>query len=101
MPDLMAIDRAAVDHVARLARLDLSDDERRRMQTELSHIIEHAERIQALDLDGVEPTSHAIPLRNVMRADEVRPSLEPSDALANAPAAEDGRFEVPRILEDS
>lgn len=97
----MAIDRQAVDHVARLARLDLSDEERVRMQTELSHIIEHAETIQALDLDGVEPTSHAIPLRNVTRPDEVKPSLDPADALANAPAAEDGRFEVPRILEDS
>ena len=97
----MAIDRKAVDHVARLARLDLSEDERRRMQTELSKIIEHAEAIQALDLDGVEPTSHAIPLRNVMRPDEVRPSLDPEEALRNAPAAEDGRFEVPRILEGS
>ena len=96
----MAIDRKAVDHVARLARLDLSEEERERMQTELSHIIEHAERVQALDLDGVEPTSHAIPLRNVMRPDEARPSLSPSDALANAPESEAGRFKVPRILED-
>jgi aspartyl-tRNA(Asn)/glutamyl-tRNA(Gln) amidotransferase subunit C len=97
----MAIDRAAVDHVARLARLDLSEEERARMQTELSHIIEHAAKVQSLDLDGVEPTSHAIPLRNVMRADEVRPSLDPSDALANAPDAEESRFKVPRILEDN
>lgn len=97
----MAIDRPAVDHVARLARLDLSDAERTRMQTELSHIIEHAETIQALDLDGVPPTSHAIPLRNVMRPDLVTPSLGPADALRNAPASEAGRFEVPRIIEDS
>jgi aspartyl-tRNA(Asn)/glutamyl-tRNA(Gln) amidotransferase subunit C len=96
----MAIDRAAVDHVARLARLDLSEDERTRMQSELSHIIEHAEKVQALDLDDVEPTSHAIPLRNVMRADEVRPSLDPEDVLSNAPAPEEGLFKVPRILED-
>ena len=97
----MTIDRAAVDHVARLARLDLSEEERARMQTELSHIIEHAEKVQALDLDDVEPTSHAIPLRNVMRADEVRPSLPPSEALANAPDSETSRFKVPRILEDN
>lgn len=97
----MAIDRQAVDHVARLARLALSDEERERMQTELSHIIEHAERIQALDLDGVPPTSHALPLRNVMRPDEVVPSLDQADALSNAPETEDGRFKVPRILEDS
>ncbi|HEY7876212.1 MAG TPA: Asp-tRNA(Asn)/Glu-tRNA(Gln) amidotransferase subunit GatC [Actinomycetota bacterium] len=96
----MAIDRAAVDHVARLARLDLSEDERARMQTELSHIIEHAEKVQALDLDGIEPTSHAIPLRNVMRDDEVRPSLDPGRALSNAPESEAERFKVPRILED-
>jgi aspartyl-tRNA(Asn)/glutamyl-tRNA(Gln) amidotransferase subunit C len=101
MPDLMAIDRTAVDHVARLARLDLSEEERERMKTELSHIIEHAETIQALDLDGVPPTSHAIPLRNVMRRDEATESLDQADALKNAPEAEDGRFKVPRILEDS
>jgi aspartyl-tRNA(Asn)/glutamyl-tRNA(Gln) amidotransferase subunit C len=97
----MTIDRAAVDHVARLARLDLSEEERKRMQVELSAILEHAEKIQALDLDGIEPTSHAIPLRNVMRPDEVRPSLQQDEALANAPEAEDGRFRVPKIIEDS
>ena len=70
------------------------------MQSELSHIIEHAERVQSLELDNIEPTSHAIPLRNVMREDEVRPSLEPTEALANAPESEASRFKVPRILED-
>jgi aspartyl-tRNA(Asn)/glutamyl-tRNA(Gln) amidotransferase subunit C len=97
----MTIDRTAVDHVARLARLDLSEEERKRMQVELAAILEHAEKIQALDLDGIEPTSHAIPLRNVMRPDEVRPSLQQDEALANAPEAEDGRFRVPKIIEDS
>ena len=96
----MAINRATVDHVARLARLDLSEDERERMRAELSHILEHAEKIQALDLDDVEPTSHAVPLHNVTRIDEVRPSLSQHDALANAPEAEGGRFKVPRILEE-
>ena len=71
------------------------------MQEELSHILEHAEKIQVLDLDGVEPTSHAIPISNAFRADEVQPSLAQSDALANAPDAEDGRFKVPRIIEDA
>ena len=97
----MAIDRAAVDHVARLARLDLSDEERERMRVELSQILEHAGRIQALDLDAVEATSHSIPLKNVMRKDEVRPSLPQEEALRNAPASEDGRFKVPRIIEDA
>jgi aspartyl-tRNA(Asn)/glutamyl-tRNA(Gln) amidotransferase subunit C len=95
------IDRAAVDHVARLARLDLSDAERDRIVPELAKILDHADRIQSLDLDAVPPTSHTIPLRNVMRADEVRPSLSQEEALSNSPLAEDGRFEVPRIVEDA
>ncbi len=96
----MAIDRKAVDHVARLARLDLSEEERSRMEAELTQILEHVEKIQSLDLDGVEPTSHALPLRNVMRSDSVGECLSPAEALANAPETEDGRFKVPRILED-
>jgi aspartyl-tRNA(Asn)/glutamyl-tRNA(Gln) amidotransferase subunit C len=97
----MPIDRSAVDHVARLARLDLSDKERVRMQAELSAILEHAERIQSLELDDLPPTSHPVPLTNMMREDEVTPSLSQEEALANAPAAEDGRFKVPRIIEDA
>ena len=97
----MSIDRSAVDHVARLARLDLSEPERERMQTELSAILEHAERVQALDLDAVEPMTHAVPITNMMRTDEVTPSLPQEEALANAPAEEDDRFKVPRIIEDA
>jgi aspartyl-tRNA(Asn)/glutamyl-tRNA(Gln) amidotransferase subunit C len=97
----MSLDRAAVDHVARLARLDLSETEREKMRAELSVILEHVEKIQGLDLNGIEPTAHAIPIRNVMRPDEVRESLEPAEALRNAPEAEDGRFRVPRIIEDA
>ncbi|HWL65071.1 MAG TPA: Asp-tRNA(Asn)/Glu-tRNA(Gln) amidotransferase subunit GatC [Actinomycetota bacterium] len=97
----MPIDRAAVDHVARLARLDLDDDERKRMQEELTQILGHVEMIQSLELDSVEPTTHALPLTNVFREDEVKPSLTPEEALANAPEKEDGRFRVPRILEES
>lgn len=97
----MPIDRDAVDHVARLARLALSEDERSRMQVELSAILEHAERIQGLDLDDLEPTSHPVPLKNMMRPDEVRPSFSQATALSNAPAEEDGRFRVPRIIEDA
>ena len=97
----MTIDRTAVDHVARLARLALSEDERQRMSAELTVILEHAEKIQALDLEGVEPTAHAVALENVLRPDEVTPSLSREEALANAPEAEDGRFKVPRIVEDA
>ena len=70
------------------------------MIVELTHILEHADKIQALELDKVEPTAHAIPIRNVMREDEVRPSLTQEEALANAPQVEDGRFKVPRIIEE-
>ena len=97
----MPIDRAAVDHVAKLARLRLTEEERERMSTELGHILEHVERVQALDLDGVEPTSHSLPLKNVLRPDEVTPSLPQDEALAGAPEAEDGRFKVPRIIEEA
>lgn len=97
----MAIDRPTVDHIARLARLDLSQDERVRMQAELTQILGHAEKVQELDLDDVPPTSQSVPLRNVMRPDLVSPSLPQEDALRNAPAAEDGRFRVPRIIEDA
>jgi aspartyl-tRNA(Asn)/glutamyl-tRNA(Gln) amidotransferase subunit C len=96
----MAIDRAAVDHVARLARLDLSETERDRMCVELTQILEHAERIQALDLDSVAPTHQPIPLRNVTRPDEVRPSLTQDEAISGAPEVQDGRFSVPRLVEE-
>jgi aspartyl-tRNA(Asn)/glutamyl-tRNA(Gln) amidotransferase subunit C len=97
----MPIDRKAVDHVARLARLDLSDEDRVRMQGELTQILEHVEKIQSVDLDGVEPTAQALPLSNVMRPDTSGACLTQEEALANAPETEDGRFRVPRILEES
>lgn len=96
----MSIDRRAVDHVARLARLDLSEDERAVMLSELQQILGHAEKIQALDLDDVEPMSHSVPMVNQVRPDEVKPSLTQAEALANAPEVEDHRFKVPRIMED-
>jgi aspartyl-tRNA(Asn)/glutamyl-tRNA(Gln) amidotransferase subunit C len=96
----MPLDKAAVDHVARLARLALTDEEQTRMQTELTQILSHAEKIQSLDLDAVEPTSHAVPIVNALRPDAVTESLSPDVALANAPEVEAGRFRVPRIIED-
>ena len=71
------------------------------MRTELTKILAHAEKIQELDLDGVEPTAHSVLLRNVMRPDEVKPGLSQEEALANAPEVEDGRFKVPKIVEDA
>jgi aspartyl-tRNA(Asn)/glutamyl-tRNA(Gln) amidotransferase subunit C len=89
------IDREQVLHVARLARLELSEDEVDRMSSELSGILEHIEKIEGLDLDGVPPTSHVVPMTNALRADEPRPSLERELALASAPAVRDDGFEVP------
>ena len=90
------IDRQQVLHVAKLARLKLTDEEVERMADELSSILEHVERINELDLDGVEPTSHVVDVENVLRPDEPRPSLPRERALANAPDATDDGFRVPR-----
>ena len=89
------IDRDQVLHVARLARLRLSDEEVERMAGELSGILEHVDRIGRLDLEGVEPTSHVVALENVLRADEPRPSLPRDVALASAPEPQDGAFRAP------
>ena len=89
------IDREQVLHVARLARLRLSDDEIERMTGELSSILDHIEKISELDLDDVEPTSHVVALENVLRADEPRPSLPRERALAEAPDTDGVGFRVP------
>jgi len=90
--------RADVEHVAKLARLALSEEEVDQLTAQLGAILEHAADVAALDTSGVPPTSHPIALSNVLRPDEVRPSLERDAVLAMAPAEEDGRFRVPRIL---
>jgi aspartyl-tRNA(Asn)/glutamyl-tRNA(Gln) amidotransferase subunit C len=89
------IDREQVLHVARLARLELDEDEVERMAGELSLILEHVERISELDLEGVESTTHVVELENVLRADEPAPSLPRERALEPAPDPADGAFRVP------
>jgi aspartyl-tRNA(Asn)/glutamyl-tRNA(Gln) amidotransferase subunit C len=89
------IDREQVLHVARLARLELSEEEVERMASELSGILDHVDRISELDLDGVEPTSHVVALENVLRADEPEASLPRDRALEQAPDPADGAFRVP------
>ena len=93
------ITREEVEHVARLARLALTPEEVERLTGELGIILDHAGDVSALDLGDVEPTAHPLPLVNVLRADEVRPTLDRDEVLAAAPDAEDGRFRVPRILD--
>jgi aspartyl-tRNA(Asn)/glutamyl-tRNA(Gln) amidotransferase subunit C len=89
------IERDQVLHVARLARLRLSEEEVEKMVGELSGILEHVDRIGNLDLAGVEPTSHVVKLENVLRPDEPRPSLPREVALASAPEPQDGAFRAP------
>jgi aspartyl-tRNA(Asn)/glutamyl-tRNA(Gln) amidotransferase subunit C len=89
------IDREQVLHVAKLARLKLTDDEVEKMTGELSHILEHVERMEALDLDGVEPTSHVVALENVLRDDVPRECLPRERALEQAPGATEDGFRVP------
>lgn len=95
------IDREQVLHVARLARLRLSEEEVETMTGELSGILEHVDRIGKLDLEGVEPTSHVVALENVLRADEPRPSLPQEVALAPAPEPVNGAFRVPSPQADA
>jgi aspartyl-tRNA(Asn)/glutamyl-tRNA(Gln) amidotransferase subunit C len=94
------ITSAEVEHVARLARLALSAEEKERMRGQLDAILGYIEKLREVDIVGVEPTTHAVPLVNVMRQDEVRPSYPADAMLANAPDSEDDYFRVPRILEE-
>jgi len=98
MPDSASISRDEVAHLARLARLALDDEELDRFGSQLDVILGAVSRIRELDTADVPPTSHALPLTNVTRPDELRPGLTQEQALSGAPAAEDGRFRVPRIL---
>ncbi|MBA3302180.1 MAG: Asp-tRNA(Asn)/Glu-tRNA(Gln) amidotransferase subunit GatC [Thermoleophilaceae bacterium] len=89
------IDRDQVNHVARLARLKLSDAEAEKMAAELSGVLDHIEKMDELDLDGVAPTSHVVELENVTRPDEPRPSWAKERMLAEAPDASSEGFRVP------
>ncbi len=88
-----------MEHVARLARLALAEDEVERLTVDLGGILEYAENLAVLDLDGVAPTAHPLPLENVSRPAAIGPTRDRDEVLAQAPAAEDGRFRVPRILD--
>jgi aspartyl-tRNA(Asn)/glutamyl-tRNA(Gln) amidotransferase subunit C len=89
-----------VDHVARLARLELSTADKERMRGELDGILSYIDKLRALDTRDVEPTSHAVPVTNVMRDDVERPSLPQEDMLANAPDRHRDMFRVPKIIEE-
>jgi len=88
-----------VKYVAHLARLHLTPDEEKKLGAQLGGILGYIEKLKELDVTNVEPTAHAVPLVNVTRSDEVRPSLPHDDALRNAPAKANGLFMVPKIVE--
>jgi aspartyl-tRNA(Asn)/glutamyl-tRNA(Gln) amidotransferase subunit C len=90
---------AKVEHIAELARLSLSEDEKALYQEQLSAILEYAERLQALDTSAIPPTATVLPLRSVMRADEPRDSMSRDDVLANAPQVEAGSFRVQAVMD--
>ena len=95
----MKLSREQVEHIAELARLALSEEEKALYQEQLSAILEYFGRLQELDTEAIPPTASVLPLSSVMREDEPRPPTPREDILTNAPAAEDGCFEVPAVLE--
>ncbi len=98
-PFSQSTDRIDVRYVAHLARLHLTDDEAARLQDQLEQILGHVRQLGELDVDGVEPTAHAMPVNNVLRKDETRPCMDREKALANAPLERHGQFVVPKIVE--
>ncbi len=88
-----------IEKVARLARLELSEEEKKTFGNQLEQVLTHMEQLNRLDTTGVEPTSHAIPITNAFREDETRPSFQQEEVLGIAPEEEDGHFRVPRIIE--
>jgi aspartyl-tRNA(Asn)/glutamyl-tRNA(Gln) amidotransferase subunit C len=95
----MSIEIKDVEHVARLARLELTEAEKEQFTEQLNAILKYAEKLNELDTSDIEPTSHVIPLSNVMREDEPRPSWPIEEVLKNAPDSEDGQFRVPAVLD--
>jgi aspartyl-tRNA(Asn)/glutamyl-tRNA(Gln) amidotransferase subunit C len=87
-----------VAHVARLARIELTDDELETFTGQLAKVLDHARDVEALDVGDIPPTAHPYPLVNVVRADEPRPTLDRDEVLARAPVAEDHQFRVPPVL---
>ncbi|HEY6011945.1 MAG TPA: Asp-tRNA(Asn)/Glu-tRNA(Gln) amidotransferase subunit GatC [Nitrospirota bacterium] len=95
----MKISKQEVEHVAKLARLELSEQEKEKLTDQLSNILTYVEKLNELDTKGIEPTAHVLDIKNVMRDDVSRPSLPQERALANAPDKAAGHFKVPKIIE--
>lgn len=97
----MKITKEQVEYVAGLAQLELSEEEKETFTHQLDSILSYMDKLNELDTENIEPTSHVLPIHNVFREDEVKPSLPLEEALANAPDPKDGFFRVPRVISDS
>ena len=98
MSDTSKID---INYVAQLARIELSDEEKERYSLQLEHILQYCEKINKIDVSGVEPTAHAFPLYNVLQEDEEGPCFTPEEALMNAPAQRNNQIVVPKVVNDA
>ncbi|CDX04077.1 Aspartyl/glutamyl-tRNA(Asn/Gln) amidotransferase subunit C [bioreactor metagenome] len=98
MVNEVKISREEVEHVAFLARLELTEEELVTNTEQLNSILDYAAMLEKLNTDDIKPTAHAVPLHNVLREDQVKPSMAREKVLANAPDAQDGFFKVPRIV---
>ena len=96
----MPLSRDQVEHVAHLARVGVTEEDIERFSHQLSDVLDYFERLDRVDIEGVPPTSHTLPLHNVMREDETEPSFDVDDILANAPNQQERRFRVRAILEE-
>ncbi len=94
----MAISIEEVEHIAKLARLRLTEEEKIRFQVELGKILEYFDQLKKLDTENVPPMTHAVPIENVLREDQVKPSLPVEEALQNAPEKKDSYFQVPKVV---
>ena len=95
----MKITKETIEHVANLARLNLSEQEKDKLTTEMESIISYVDKLNELDTSSVQPTSHVLPVKNVFREDKVENSYDREKILKNAPAQEDGCFKVPKVVE--
>lgn len=96
----MKLTQDEIKNIALLSRLEVSDEAMEQTGKALSDILTYVAELEELDLDGIEPMAHAVPLQNVFRKDEVKPSLPQAVALSNAPEEENGYFKVPRVVQD-
>ena len=97
----MKITKEQVEYVANLAKLDISEEEKEIFTKQLDNILSYMDKLNQLDTRDIDPTSHVLPIKNIFREDEVKPSLPLEEALANAPDRKDGFFRVPRVIEEN